>query len=122
SRLPSAAQNVIRKPDVKRENASVKANTKATELDLAKRSKTSKCKSKCHKKARCIKGKCVCKGKYKGDGVRSCKKGKRSAYIGCYQDDRKRILSNTVLKDKRMTVQKCQQFCGQKGFKYSGVE
>ncbi|XP_076095742.1 uncharacterized protein LOC143066817 [Mytilus galloprovincialis] len=83
---------------------------------------TPKCRRKCHKKARCIKGKCVCKGKYKGDGVRSCKKVKRSAYIGCYRDDSKRILSKKVLKDKRMTVQKCQQFCGQKGFKYAGVE
>ncbi|XP_063427691.1 uncharacterized protein LOC134711167 isoform X4 [Mytilus trossulus] len=83
---------------------------------------TPKCRRKCHKKARCIKGKCVCIGKYQGDGIRSCKKAKLSAYIGCYQDDSKRILSKKVLKDKRMTVQKCQQFCGQKGFKYAGVE
>ncbi|VDI14319.1 Hypothetical predicted protein [Mytilus galloprovincialis] len=84
--------------------------------------KTSKCRNKCHKKAKCRKGKCVCKAKYQGDGVKSCKKVKRSAYIGCYRDDSKRILSKKVLKDKRMTVQKCQQFCGQKGFKYAGVE
>ncbi|OPL33831.1 hypothetical protein AM593_08109, partial [Mytilus galloprovincialis] len=41
---------------------------------------TYKCRRKCHKKARCIKGKCVCKGKYKGDGVRSCKKVKVQTY------------------------------------------
>ncbi|XP_052106228.1 zonadhesin-like isoform X16 [Mytilus californianus] len=84
--------------------------------------KTPKCTRKCHKKARCIKGKCVCKAKYQGDGVRSCTKGKESAYIGCYQDDSTRILPKEVLKDKGMTVQKCQQFCGQKGFKFAGVE
>ncbi|CAC5414962.1 TN [Mytilus coruscus] len=84
--------------------------------------KTPKCTKKCHKKAKCIKGKCVCKSRYQGDGVRSCKKGKQSGYIGCYEDDRTRILSKKVLKDKGMTVQKCQQFCGKKGFKFAGVE
>ncbi|XP_063407365.1 C-type lectin domain family 18 member A-like isoform X2 [Mytilus trossulus] len=45
-----------------------------------------------------------------------------SGYIGCYQDDRTRILPKAVLKDKGMTVKKCQQFCGKKGFKFAGVE
>ncbi|VDH98576.1 Hypothetical predicted protein, partial [Mytilus galloprovincialis] len=45
-----------------------------------------------------------------------------SGYIGCYQDDSTRILHNEVLKDKGMTVQKCKQFCGKKGFKFAGVE
>ncbi|XP_076084967.1 uncharacterized protein LOC143055698 isoform X1 [Mytilus galloprovincialis] len=45
-----------------------------------------------------------------------------SGYIGCYQDDSTRILPKAVLKDKGMTVQKCQQFCGKKGFKFAGVE
>ncbi|XP_071179102.1 uncharacterized protein [Mytilus edulis] len=45
-----------------------------------------------------------------------------SGYIGCYQDDSTRILHNEVLKDKGMTVQKCRQFCGKKGFKFAGVE
>ncbi|CAC5423642.1 unnamed protein product [Mytilus coruscus] len=84
--------------------------------------KTPKCTKKCHKNAKCIKGRCVCKSRYQGDGVRSCKKGKRSGYIGCYKDDKTRILSKKVLKDKGMTVQKCQQFCGKKGFKFAGVE
>ncbi|XP_071162416.1 uncharacterized protein [Mytilus edulis] len=83
---------------------------------------TSKCRNKCHKKAKCRKGKCVCKGNYQGDGVKSCKKVKQSAYIGCYQDHSKRILPKDVLTDKSMTVQKCRQFCRKKGFKYAGVE
>ncbi|XP_076108178.1 uncharacterized protein LOC143076337 isoform X2 [Mytilus galloprovincialis] len=51
-----------------------------------------------------------------------CQKPKESGYIGCYQDDSTRILHNEVLKDKGMTVQKCKQFCGKKGFKFAGVE
>ncbi|CAC5410676.1 unnamed protein product [Mytilus coruscus] len=46
----------------------------------------------------------------------------QSGYIGCYRDDSTRILPKAVLKDKGMTVQKCQQFCGKKGFKFAGVE
>ncbi|CAG2244656.1 Plasminogen,Hepatocyte growth factor [Mytilus edulis] len=84
--------------------------------------KPPKCRNKCHKKAMCRKGKCVCQSKYQGDGVKSCKKAKKSAYFGCYQDHSKRILPKDVLTDKRMTVQKCRQFCGKKGFKYAGVE
>ena len=45
-----------------------------------------------------------------------------SAYVGCYQDHSKRILPKDFLTDKSMTVQKCQQFCRKKGFKYAGVE
>ncbi|XP_052075053.1 IgGFc-binding protein-like isoform X1 [Mytilus californianus] len=51
-----------------------------------------------------------------------CQAPKESGYIGCYQDDSTRILPKEVLKDKGMTVQKCQQFCGQNGFKFAGVE
>ncbi|CAG2244657.1 Plasminogen,Hepatocyte growth factor [Mytilus edulis] len=76
--------------------------------------KPPKCRNKCHKKAMCRKGKCVCQSKYQGDGVKSCKKAKKSAYFGCYQDHSKRILPKDVLTDKRMTVQKCRQFCGKK--------
>ncbi|CAG2197182.1 unnamed protein product [Mytilus edulis] len=49
-----------------------------------------------------------------------------SGYIGCYEDDDIRILYRmlykAVLKDTGMTVQKCKQFCGKKGFKFAGVE
>ncbi|XP_071179098.1 zonadhesin-like isoform X1 [Mytilus edulis] len=51
-----------------------------------------------------------------------CQKPKESGYIGCYQDDSTRILHKQVLKDKGMTVEKCKQFCGIKGFKFAGVE
>ncbi|CAG2202657.1 unnamed protein product [Mytilus edulis] len=82
-------------------------------------SKPSNCKGKCHKNGICKRGRCRCKRGYTGDGINACSK---LGYLGCYRDDSTRILSKAILQDKGMTVQKCQQFCGKKGFKFAGVE
>ena len=77
-RHPSAGTNAIRKRSVEKENAFVKRNTKATELNLVKKSNVSIIYFA--NIARCRIGKCVCKAKYQGDRVKSCKKVKREYY------------------------------------------
>ncbi|VDI32522.1 Hypothetical predicted protein [Mytilus galloprovincialis] len=46
--------------------------------------KTPKCLRRCHRQAKCIRGKCVCKSGYKGDGIRSCTNIKASSNWKCY--------------------------------------
>ncbi|CAG2201459.1 unnamed protein product [Mytilus edulis] len=85
--------------------------------------KPPKCRNKCHKRLSVEKENVSVDLNTKVTELNLVKKARvQSAYIGCYQDHSKRILPKAVLKDKSMTVQKCRQFCGKKGFKYAGVE
>ncbi|CAG2241056.1 unnamed protein product [Mytilus edulis] len=65
--------------------------------------KTPKCLRRCHRQAKCIRGKCVCKSGYKGDGIRSCTNIKdecsypyRRVGKGCYLIQKDNVSGDTA--------------------------
>ncbi|VDI72454.1 Hypothetical predicted protein [Mytilus galloprovincialis] len=65
--------------------------------------KTPKCLRRCHRQAKCIRRKCVCKSGYKGDGIRSCTNIKdecsypyRRVGKGCYLIQKDNVSGDTA--------------------------
>ncbi|XP_063427698.1 tenascin-like [Mytilus trossulus] len=106
----------------------------APEEAIEEEDKTPKCRTKCHKKAICTRGKCVCKSAWRGDGIRSCtsirvltqkclrtcdrrvakcKKGKCVCKSG-YRGDGISSCSNRRVKTPVHIVHKCLKRCHKK--------
>ncbi|XP_062571207.1 uncharacterized protein LOC134233240 isoform X2 [Saccostrea cucullata] len=42
-------------------------------------------------------------------------------YLGCFEDQRERVLSNYIISEELMTVERCRNYCSKKNTKFYGV-